>query len=178
VLELRWADELNVGPSFYQPVFDPELIRLPIPALTRLWPGLNHTLRSGKVTGALPLDRWGLSPASASRQQARELQSELRQRQRPGPPNFTSAMRLTAFVHGVLLLAISRLMPFDAGVGASLYPPFSNQHPSGLQLPGLQNAIRQADPEFNRACHRCIPAPWYGTTPVMCRPWAELAATE
>ena len=70
----------DVGPFLYNLFADPEIIRLPIPAFQKPLAWLISTLRSGKSQAAYRSIGGGSPLRRITEQQARELQSTLRQR--------------------------------------------------------------------------------------------------
>ena len=69
----------DVGPFLYNLFADPEIIRLPTPALQKPLAWLISTLRSGKSKEAYRSIGGGSPLRRITEQQARELQSRLRQ---------------------------------------------------------------------------------------------------
>ena len=70
----------DVGPFLYNLFSDPEIIRLPIPALQKPLAWFISTQRSSKSQRAYRLIGGGSPLRRITEQQARELQSQLRQR--------------------------------------------------------------------------------------------------
>jgi hypothetical protein len=70
----------DVGPCLYNLFADPEIIRLPIPALQKPLAWLISSLRAGKSQAAYRSIGGGSPLRRITEQQARELQSNLRQR--------------------------------------------------------------------------------------------------
>jgi len=159
------------GPFLYKPLFsDSGDHSLPIPALQSLWPGLispaqrasHRRLRS--IGGAL----------------CGRITSSKRANIRANCANATSGTTYvacaTGIVHGVMADCRSQgLIAVLRWVGFPLSPLLDQ--PSG-SAPGVCNASRQADPEFNRLPIPLASATWYDHPGYAAGPWRELAATE
>ncbi|MFO7629524.1 MAG: ferrochelatase [Prochlorococcaceae cyanobacterium] len=145
----------DVGPFLYNLFSDPEIIRLPIPALQKPLAWLISTLRSSKSQQAYRSIGGGSPLRRITEQQARELQSVLRQR---GIDATTYvAMR---YWHPFTESAVGdiKVDAVDEVVVLPLYPQFSIST-SGSSFRELQR-LRQADPSFARLPIRCIRS-WY-----------------
>jgi protoporphyrin/coproporphyrin ferrochelatase len=158
----------DVGPFLYNLFSDPEIIRLPIPALQKPLAWLISTLRSGKSQEAYRSIGGGSPLRRITDQQARELQSELRQRQVQATTYV--AMR---YWHPFTESAV-KADAVDEVVVLPLYPHFSIST-SGSSFRELQR-LRQADPAFSRLPIRCIRS-WYDH-PGYVLAMAELIARE
>ncbi|MCP9883924.1 ferrochelatase [Synechococcus sp. ATX 2A4] len=161
----------DVGPFLYNLFSDPEIIRLPIPALQKPLAWLISTLRSGKSQEAYRSIGGGSPLRRITDQQARELQSELRQRQVQATTYV--AMR---YWHPFTESAVADIKAdaVDEVVVLPLYPHFSIST-SGSSFRELQR-LRQADPAFSRLPIRCIRS-WYDH-PGYVQAMAELIARE
>jgi len=161
----------DVGPFLYNLFSDPEIIRLPIPALQKPLAWLISTLRSGKSQEAYRSIGGGSPLRRITDQQARELQSELRQRQVQATTYV--AMR---YWHPFTESAVADIKAdaVDEVVVLPLYPHFSIST-SGSSFRELQR-LRQADPAFSRLPIRCIRS-WYDH-PGYVQAMAELIALE
>jgi protoporphyrin/coproporphyrin ferrochelatase len=161
----------DVGPFLYNLFSDPEIIRLPIPALQKPLAWLISTLRSGKSQEAYRSIGGGSPLRRITDQQARELQSELRQRQVQATTYV--AMR---YWHPFTESAVADIKAdaVDEVVVLPLYPHFSIST-SGSSFRELQR-LRQADPAFSRLPIRCIRS-WYDH-PGYVLAMAELSARE
>jgi len=145
----------DVGPFLYNLFADPEIIRLPTPALQKPLAWLISTLRSGKSKQAYRSIGGGSPLRRITEHQARELQSALRQR---GVEATTYvAMR---YWHPFTESAVADIKAdgIDEVVVLPLYPQFSIST-SGSSFRVLQR-LRQADPDFSRLPIRCIRS-WY-----------------
>ena len=145
----------DVGPFLYNLFADPEIIRLPVPALQKPLAWLISTLRSGKSQAAYRSIGGGSPLRRITEQQARELQSSLRQR----------GLEATTYVamrywHPFTESAVADIKAdgVEEVVVLPLYPQFSIST-SGSSFRELQR-LRQADPAFNRLPIRCIRS-WY-----------------
>jgi ferrochelatase len=145
----------DVGPFLYNLFADPEIIRLPVPALQKPLAWLISTLRSGKSQAAYRSIGGGSPLRRITEQQARELQSTLRQR----------GVEATSYVamrywHPFTESAVADIKAdgIDEVVVLPLYPQFSIST-SGSSFRELQR-LRQADPAFSRLPIRCIRS-WY-----------------
>jgi ferrochelatase len=145
----------DVGPFLYNLFSDPEIIRLPTPALQKPLAWLISTLRSGKSKEAYRSIGGGSPLRRITEHQARELQSALRQR---GVEATTYvAMR---YWHPFTESAVADIKAddIDEVVVLPLYPHFSIST-SGSSFRELQR-LRQADPDFRQLPIRCIRS-WY-----------------
>ncbi|MFM8526315.1 MAG: ferrochelatase [Cyanobacteriota bacterium] len=145
----------DVGPFLYNLFSDPEIIRLPNPALQKPLAWLISTLRSGKSQEAYRSIGGGSPLRRITEQQARELQSTLRSR----------GVEATSYVamrywHPFTESAVADIKAdgIDEVVVLPLYPHFSIST-SGSSFRELQR-LRQADPSFSRLPIRCIRS-WY-----------------
>jgi len=145
----------DVDPFLYNLFSDPEIIRLPIPALQRPLAWLVSTLRSSKSQDAYRAIGGGSPLRRITEHQARELQSLLRQR----------AIDATTYVamrywHPFTESAVADIKAdaMEEVVVLPLYPQFSIST-SGSSFRELQR-LRQADPEFSKLPIRCIRS-WY-----------------
>ncbi len=145
----------DVGPFLYNLFADPEIIRLPIPALQKPLAWLISSLRAGKSQAAYRSIGGGSPLRRITEQQARELQSTLRQR----------GIEATSYVamrywHPFTESAVADIKAdgIDEVVVLPLYPHFSIST-SGSSFRELQR-LRQADPAFSRLPIRCIRS-WY-----------------
>ncbi|MGC6482154.1 MAG: ferrochelatase [Synechococcus sp.] len=161
----------DVGPFLYNLFADPEIIRLPIPALQKPLAWLISTLRSGKSQEAYRSIGGGSPLRRITEQQARELQSELRQR----------GIEATSYVamrywHPFTESAVADIKAdgIEQVVVLPLYPHFSIST-SGSSFRELQR-LRQLDAAFQQLPLRCIRS-WYDH-PGYVRSMAELIAEE
>ena len=145
----------DVGPFLYNLFADPEIIRLPNPALQKPLAWLISTLRAGKSQAAYRSIGGGSPLRRITEQQARELQSSLRQR----------GIEATSYVamrywHPFTESAVADIKAdgIDEVVVLPLYPHFSIST-SGSSFRELQR-LRQADPDFRQLPIRCIRS-WY-----------------
>jgi protoporphyrin/coproporphyrin ferrochelatase len=145
----------DVGPFLYNLFSDPEIIRLPFPALQKPLAWLISTLRSGKSQAAYRSIGGGSPLRRITEQQARELQSSLRQR----------GLEATSYVamrywHPFTESAVADIKAdgIDEVVVLPLYPQFSIST-SGSSFRELQR-LRQGDPAFRQLPIRCIRS-WY-----------------
>jgi ferrochelatase len=145
----------DVGPFLYNLFSDPEIIRLPITALQKPLAWLISTLRSSKSQEAYRSIGGGSPLRRITDQQARELQSVLRQR----------GMEATTYVamrywHPFTESAVADMKAdgIDEVVVLPLYPHFSIST-SGSSFRELQR-LRLADPNFARLPLRAIRS-WY-----------------
>jgi ferrochelatase len=141
----------DVGPFLYNLFSDPEIIRLPNPALQKPLAWLISTLRAGKSQAAYRSIGGGSPLRRITEQQARELQSTLRQR----------GVEATSYVamrywHPFTESAVADIKAdgIEQVVVLPLYPHFSIST-SGSSFRELQR-LRQADPGFARLPIRCI----------------------
>jgi ferrochelatase len=145
----------DVGPFLYNLFADPEIIRLPTPALQKPLAWLISTLRSGKSKAAYRSIGGGSPLRRITEHQARALQSSLRER---GVEATTYvAMR---YWHPFTESAVADIKAdgMDEVVVLPLYPQFSIST-SGSSFRELKR-LRQADPAFDRLPIRCIRS-WY-----------------
>jgi ferrochelatase len=145
----------DVAPFLYNLFSDPEIIRLPIPALQRPLAWLVSTLRSSKSQDAYRAIGGGSPLRRITEHQARELQSLLRQR----------AIDATTYVamrywHPFTESAVADIKAdaMEEVVVLPLYPQFSIST-SGSSFRELQR-LRQGDPQFSQLPIRCIRS-WY-----------------
>jgi ferrochelatase len=145
----------DVGPFLYNLFSDPEIIRLPNQALQKPLAWLISTLRSGKSKEAYRSIGGGSPLRRITEQQARELQSTLRQR----------GVEATSYVamrywHPFTESAVADIKAdgIEEVVVLPLYPQFSIST-SGSSFRELQR-LRQADPAFRSLPIRCIRS-WY-----------------
>ncbi len=161
----------DVKAFLYNLFVDPEIIRLPIPALQKPMAWFISTLRSGKSQQAY-LSIGGGSPLRRiTEQQARELQSELRQR----GIDATSYVAMR-YWHPFTESAVADLKADGVNqvVVLPLYPHFSLST-SGSSFRELKR-LREADPDFLKLPIRCIRS-WYDH-PGYVRAMAELIAEQ
>jgi ferrochelatase len=161
----------DVGPFLYNLFADPEIIRLPNPALQKPLAWLISTLRAGKSQAAYRSIGGGSPLRRITEQQARELQSNLRQR----------GIEATSYVamrywHPFTESAVADIKAdgIDEVVVLPLYPHFSIST-SGSSFRELQR-LRQGDPAFSRLPIRCIRS--YYDDPGYIGAMAELIAKE
>ncbi|EDY37452.1 ferrochelatase [Cyanobium sp. PCC 7001] len=161
----------DVGPFLYNLFSDPEIIRLPNPALQKPLAWLISSLRAGKSQEAYRSIGGGSPLRRITEQQARELQSTLRQR----------GIEATSYVamrywHPFTESAVADIKAdeVDEVVVLPLYPHFSIST-SGSSFRELQR-LRQADPAFRRLPIRCIRS--YYDDPGYIAAMAELIARE
>jgi ferrochelatase len=141
----------DVGPFLYNICADPEIIRLPIPAFQKPLAWLISTLRSRRSQEAYRSIGGGSPLRRITEQQARELQSTLRQR----------GVEATSYVamrywHPFTESAVADIKAdgIDEVVVLPLYPHFSIST-SGSSFRELQR-LRQADAAFAGLPIRCI----------------------
>ncbi len=141
----------DVGPFLYNLFADPEIIRLPNPALQKPLAWLISSLRAGKSQAAYRSIGGGSPLRRITEQQARELQSTLRQR----------GIEATSYVamrywHPFTESAVADIKAdgIDEVVVLPLYPHFSIST-SGSSFRELQR-LRQGDPAFSKLPIRCI----------------------
>ena len=161
----------DVGPFLYNLFADPEIIRLPNPALQKPLAWLISTLRAGKSQAAYRSIGGGSPLRRITEQQARELQSNLRQR----------GIEATSYVamrywHPFTESAVADIKAdgIDEVVVLPLYPHFSIST-SGSSFRELQR-LRQGDQAFSRLPIRCIRS--YYDDPGYIGAMAELIAKE
>ena len=141
----------DVGPFLYNLFSDPEIIRLPIPAFQKPLAWLISTLRSTKSQEAY-LSIGGGSPLRRiTEQQARELQSKLRE----NGLNATTYIAMR-YWHPFTESAIADMKAdgIDQVVVLPLYPHFSIST-SGSSFRELKK-LRDNDSEFKKIPIRCI----------------------
>lgn len=141
----------DVGPFLYNLFSDPEIIRLPNPALQKPLAWMISSLRAGKSQEAYRSIGGGSPLRRITEQQARELQRLLRQR----------GIEATSYVamrywHPFTESAVADIKAdgIDEVVVLPLYPHFSIST-SGSSFRELQR-LRQADAGFARLPIRCI----------------------
>tara|TARA_Y100001968_G_scaffold107986_1_gene97615 strand:- start:3128 stop:4303 length:1176 start_codon:yes stop_codon:yes gene_type:complete len=141
----------DVGPFLYNLFSDPEIIRLPIPAFQKPLAWLISTLRSGKSQKAYKAIGGGSPLRRITEQQARELQSELRQR----GIDATSYVAMR-YWHPFTESAVADIKAdgISQVVVLPLYPHFSIST-SGSSFRELSR-LRKSDPEFGVLPIRCI----------------------
>ena len=141
----------DVGPFLYNLFADPEIIRLPIPALQKPLAWLISTLRSNKSQEAYRSIGGGSPLRRITDQQARELQSLLRQRDVDATTYV--AMR---YWHPFTESAVADMKAdgIDQVVVLPLYPHFSIST-SGSSFRELQR-LRQGDERFAQLPLRAI----------------------
>ncbi len=161
----------DVGPFLYNLFSDPEIIRLPNQSLQKPLAWFISTLRTNKSQQAYKAIGGGSPLRRITEHQARELQSELRQR----------GIDVTIYVamrywHPFTESAVGDMKADDINeiVVLPLYPHFSLST-SGSSFREL-NRLRQDDPQFKRLPIRCIRS-WYDH-PGYLRSMAELIAKE
>ena len=161
----------DVGPFLYNLFADPEIIRLPSPALQKPLAWLISTLRSGKSQEAYRSIGGGSPLRRITEQQARELQSLLRQR----GVDATSYVAMR-YWHPFTESAVADIKAdgMDQVVVLPLYPHFSIST-SGSSFRELQR-LRQGDADFEKLPIRCIRS-WFDH-PGYVRAMAELIAEE
>ncbi|MFL0793533.1 MAG: ferrochelatase, partial [Prochlorococcus sp.] len=161
----------DVGPFLYNLFSDPEIIRLPTPALQKPLAWMISTLRSNKSQEAYRSIGGGSPLRRITDQQARELQSQLR-KQGVDATTYV-AMR---YWHPFTESAVADLKAdgIEEVVVLPLYPHFSIST-SGSSFRELQR-LRQADPGFQQLPIRCIRS-WYDH-PGYVRAMAELIAEQ
>ena len=145
----------DVKPFLYNLFSDPEIIRLPVAAMQKPFAWLISSLRSGKSQQAYRSIGGGSPLRRITKQQARELQSNLRQ-------NGVDATSYVAmrYWHPFTESAVADLKAdgVDQVVVLPLYPHFSIST-SGSSFRELQR-LRNTDPAFSRLPIRCIRS-WY-----------------
>jgi ferrochelatase len=141
----------DVGPFLYNLFADPEIIRLPLPALQKPLAWLISSLRSGKSQAAYRSIGGGSPLRRITEHQARDLQSALRQR----GIDATSYVAMR-YWHPFTESAVADIKAdgIQEVVVLPLYPHFSIST-SGSSFRELQR-LRQADPGFARLPIRCI----------------------
>ena len=161
----------DVGPFLYNLFADPEIIRLPNPILQKPLAWLISTLRSNKSKEAYRSIGGGSPLRRITEQQARELQSLLRQR----GVDATSYVAMR-YWHPFTESAVADIKAdgIDEVVVLPLYPHFSIST-SGSSFRELQR-LRQMDERFESLPLRCIRS-WYDH-PGYVRSMAELIAEQ
>ena len=141
----------DVGPFLYNLFSDPEIIRLPIPVFQKPLAWLISTLRSGKSQKAYKSIGGGSPLRRITEQQARELQSQLRER----------GIEATSYVamrywHPFTESAVADIKAdgIEQVVVLPLYPHFSIST-SGSSFRELSR-LRKADEVFQKLSIRCI----------------------
>ena len=145
----------DVKPFLYNLFSDPEIIRLPVAAMQKPFAWLISSLRSGKSQQAYRSIGGGSPLRRITKQQARELQSNLRQK----GVDATSYVAMR-YWHPFTESAVADLKAdgIDQVVVLPLYPHFSIST-SGSSFRELQR-LRNIDPAFSRLPIRCIRS-WY-----------------
>ena len=145
----------DVKPFLYNLFSDPEIIRLPLAAMQKPLAWLISSLRSGKSQQAYRSIGGGSPLRRITKQQARELQSNLRQK----GVDATSYVAMR-YWHPFTESAVADLKAdgVDQVVVLPLYPHFSIST-SGSSFRELQR-LRNTDPAFSRLPIRCIRS-WY-----------------
>lgn len=145
----------DVKPFLYNLFSDPEIIRLPVAAMQKPFAWLISSLRSGKSQQAYRSIGGGSPLRRITKQQARELQSNLRQK----GVDATSYVAMR-YWHPFTESAVADLKAdgIDQVVVLPLYPHFSIST-SGSSFRELQR-LRNTDPAFRRLPIRCIRS-WY-----------------
>ena len=145
----------DVKPFLYNLFSDPEIIRLPVAAMQKPFAWLISSLRSGKSQQAYRSIGGGSPLRRITKQQARELQSNLRQK----GVDATSYVAMR-YWHPFTESAVADLKAdgVDQVVVLPLYPHFSIST-SGSSFRELQR-LRNTDPAFSRLPIRCIRS-WY-----------------
>ena len=145
----------DVGPFLYNLFADPEIIRLPLPQLQKPLAWLISSLRAGRSQKAYHSIGGGSPLRRITDQQAKVLQSELRQRQIDATTYV--AMR---YWHPFTESAVADIKAdgMDEVVVLPLYPQFSIST-SGSSF-RLLDRLRQDDPAFARLPLRTIGS-WY-----------------
>ena len=145
----------DVKPFLYNLFSDPEIIRLPVAAMQKPFAWLISSLRSGKSQQAYRSIGGGSPLRRITKQQARELQSNLRQK----GVDATSYVAMR-YWHPFTESAVADLKAdgIDQVVVLPLYPHFSIST-SGSSFRELQR-LRNTDPAFSRLPIRCIRS-WY-----------------
>tara|TARA_Y100001968_G_scaffold292474_1_gene297689 strand:- start:1572 stop:2747 length:1176 start_codon:yes stop_codon:yes gene_type:complete len=141
----------DVGPFLYNLFSDPEIIRLPVPAFQKPLAWLISTLRSTKSQKAYEAIGGGSPLRRITEQQARELQSELRQR----GIDATSYIAMR-YWHPFTESAVADIKAdgINQVVVLPLYPHFSIST-SGSSFRELSR-LRMSDEKFKKLPIRCI----------------------
>nr|YP_002049510.1 ferrochelatase [Paulinella chromatophora]ACB43300.1 ferrochelatase [Paulinella chromatophora] len=145
----------DVGPFLYNLFSDPEIIRIPVPALQKPLAWLISSLRSSKSEDAYRSIGGGSPLRRITEQQARELQASLRKR----GINATTYVAMR-YWHPFTESAVADIKAdgMEEIVVLPLYPHFSIST-SGSSFRELQR-LRQADLQFAQLPIRCIRS-WY-----------------
>ena len=145
----------DVKPFLYNLFSDPEIIRLPVAAMQKPFAWLISSLRSSKSQQAYRSIGGGSPLRRITKQQARELQSNLRQK----GVDATSYVAMR-YWHPFTESAVADLKAdgIDQVVVLPLYPHFSIST-SGSSFRELQR-LRNTDPAFSRLPISCIRS-WY-----------------
>ena len=145
----------DVGPFLYNLFSDPEIIRLPVSAMQKPFAWLISSLRSAKSRQAYRSIGGGSPLRRITKQQARELQTSLRQK----GVDATSYVAMR-YWHPFTESAVADLKAdgVDQVVVLPLYPHFSIST-SGSSFRELQR-LRNTDSAFSRLPIRCIRS-WY-----------------
>ena len=145
----------DVKPFLYNLFSDPEIIRLPVAAMQKPFAWLISSLRSRKSQQAYRSIGGGSPLRRITKQQARELQSNLRQK----GVDATSYVAMR-YWHPFTESAVADLKAdgIDQVVVLPLYPHFSIST-SGSSFRELQR-LRNTDPAFSRLPISCIQS-WY-----------------
>ncbi len=161
----------DVGPFLYNLFSDPEIIRLPISSLQKPLAWFISTLRSRKSEKAYRAIGGGSPIRRITEQQARELQSALRQR----GIDATSYVAMR-YWHPFTESAVTDIKAdgINQVVVLPLYPQFSIST-SGSSFRELSR-LRENDGEFQKVSLRCIRS-WHDH-PVYIRSMAELIADQ
>ncbi|KGG12865.1 Ferrochelatase [Prochlorococcus sp. MIT 0601] len=141
----------DVGPFLYNLFSDPEIIRIPIPFFQKPLAWFISALRSSRSQQAYQAIGGGSPLRRITEQQARELQSELRQR----GIDATSYVAMR-YWHPFTESAVSDIKAdgINQVVVLPLYPQFSIST-SGSSFRELRR-LREADPAFQKLPIRCI----------------------
>ena len=161
----------DVGPFLYNLFSDPEIIRIPINSFQKPLAWLISTLRSTKSQKAYQSIGGGSPLRRITEQQARELQSALRQR----GINATSYVAMR-YWHPFTESAVADIKAdeIDQVVVLPLYPHFSIST-SGSSFRELRR-LRESDSEFKKLPIRCIRS-WFDNSGYISS-MAELIAKE
>ncbi len=145
----------DVGPFLYNLFSDPEIIRLPVPAMQKPLAWFISSLRSNKSQKAYKAIGGGSPLRRITEQQARELQSELRKR----GIDATSYVAMR-YWHPFTESAVADINAdlINQVVVLPLYPHFSIST-SGSSFRELRR-LREADLAFKQLPIRCIRS-WY-----------------
>ncbi|AAP99570.1 MULTISPECIES: ferrochelatase [Prochlorococcus] len=148
----------DVGPFLYNLFSDPEIIRLPLPIFQKPLAWFISTLRSSKSQKAYQAIGGGSPLRRITEQQARELQSALRNR----GINATSYVAMR-YWHPFTESAVEDIKADNINevVVLPLYPHFSIST-SGSSFRELRR-LREVDKEFQKLSIRCIRS-WFDNT--------------